>query len=178
MGVSEPITLLPAKRKAQALHQRLGKYAFVKENKKNISVKEICKVLEIYGLILFPANKYFFKVTRNIQLQSIEPANVEKLDHLPNLFFWFKSMKLAKFPFKLFLIAWSASTLWQNSCKARCLQKNICCGVYSYFNLNFKIFKCKVKNFIRKQRSNLTLKSRDTRFRRYESILYISPLRI
>ena len=92
LGVSEPITWLPAQRKAQALHQRLGKYAFVKENKKNISVKEICKVLEIYGLILFPTNKYFFKVTRSIQLQIIEPANVEKLDHLSQICFFDSSL--------------------------------------------------------------------------------------
>ena len=49
LGVCEPATCLAAQRKAQALHHPLGKQEFVKENEKNISNKEICKILEIYG---------------------------------------------------------------------------------------------------------------------------------
>ena len=43
------------------------------------------------------------------------------------------------------LISCSASTLWQNSCKTPCPQKNICGGLHSYCNSNFKIFKLKLK---------------------------------
>ena len=47
--------------------------------------------------------------------------------------------------FWLHLIVWAVTTLWRNSCKTRCPQKNICGGVLSYCNLNFKIFKVKLK---------------------------------
>ena len=53
LGVSEPIIWLAARRKAQTLHHRPGQQAYVKENEKNISVEEVCKILEINGWILF-----------------------------------------------------------------------------------------------------------------------------
>ena len=58
-------------------------------------------------------------------------------------------MKSEKFPFQLFLatfkIVLAASTFWQNICKTLLPQKNICGGVHSYCNSNFKICKWKLK---------------------------------
>ena len=39
----------------------------------------------------------------------------------------------------------AASSLWQNGCKTRLPQKNICSGVHSYYNSSFKIHKWKLK---------------------------------
>ena len=68
---------------------------------------------------------------------------------MPNLLFFVSSLwnqqNFRSSYFWLHLIVWSACALQQYSCKTRCLQKNICCRVHSYCNLNFKIFKWKVK---------------------------------
>ena len=45
--------------------------------------------------------------------------------------------------FLLHLISWAPSTLRHNSCKTRYPQKDICGGVHSYCNSNFKTFKLK-----------------------------------
>ena len=49
------------------------------------------------------------------------------------------------FPVSIFKIVLAASTLWQNSSKTRLPQKNICGGVHSYCNWNFKIYIWKLK---------------------------------
>ena len=47
-SVSMPTKWLAAQSTAHALRHQLGKHAFSKENEKNICVKLICKILEIY----------------------------------------------------------------------------------------------------------------------------------
>ena len=61
-GVSEPTKRLAAQGTAYALCNQQSKQAFVKENKKNIFVKEIliCKILEIYGRIFFPLMSFCY----------------------------------------------------------------------------------------------------------------------
>ena len=82
--------------------------------------------------------------------QVIKPATSAKSDKIyQTCFSACKSMKSEKFRFQLFLAtlmtALAASTLWQNGCKTRLPQKNICGGVLSYYNSSFKIYKWKVK---------------------------------
>ena len=81
LGVSKPTTWLAAQSKAHALHHGLGIHRHLSEKwkKKNISVKEICKILEVHGWIIFLTNDYYLKVTSYIQLQSTKPATVVKL---------------------------------------------------------------------------------------------------
>ena len=84
LGVAEPTTWLAAQGKAYDLYHRLGKQAYVKEKEKSISVKEICKILEIYRWILFP--------TWNVLVENIKPATVVKLDQICQIFFFFLSV--------------------------------------------------------------------------------------
>ena len=50
LGISEPTERLAAHRTAYPLLNRQGKLAFIKENeKKNVCVKEIYQIFEIYG---------------------------------------------------------------------------------------------------------------------------------
>ena len=89
-------------------------------------------------------NDYYLKVANYIYLQVIKPATLVKLDKICQIYFFLcESIKSEKFSFELFLatlkIALAASTLWQNSCKTRFPQKNICDEVHSYYNSNFKM---------------------------------------
>ena len=74
---------------------------------------------------------------------------VVKLDQICQIYFFASSLwNQQNFHSSYFwqhLIAWSASTLWQNNCKTWCPLKNNFCRVHSYCNLNFKIVKWKVK---------------------------------
>ena len=59
LSFSEPSKWVAGQIIAYALHHQQGKQAFVKENKKpNNCVKEICKILEINGSMLFSTNDY------------------------------------------------------------------------------------------------------------------------
>ena len=77
------------------------------------------------------------------------PATVVKLNQIYQIFFFTLSLwnqqNFRSSHFWLNLIAWSVSTLRQHICKIRCRQKSIRLGVHSYYNLNIKIFKWKVK---------------------------------
>ena len=89
-----------------------------KKMKKN-SVKEICKILEINGWILFLTNNYYLKVTSFNP--SIKPATVVKLDEICQIYFFLASslwnqQNFGSSYFWRHLIAWSASTLRQSSC--------------------------------------------------------------
>ena len=68
-GIFKPIKLLAAQSTAYTLRNRQVKQPFVKENeKKNICIKEIyiCKILEIYRWIFFPANIFSLLESRQL----------------------------------------------------------------------------------------------------------------
>ena len=67
-GILKPIKLLAAQNTAYTLRNRQLKQPFFKENEKNICIKEIyiCKFLEIYRWIFFPA--YVFSLLESRQL--------------------------------------------------------------------------------------------------------------
>ena len=59
LGVPETTKQLADQNTAYALRNRQGNQAFAKENeKKNICIKEICKIVEIHGWIFFPTNDF------------------------------------------------------------------------------------------------------------------------
>ena len=106
-------------------------------------VNEVCKILEICGRILLRTNDYYLKVISYILLQSIKPVTIVELGQIYQTCFFgsilWNHQYFRSSYFRIQLIAWIAATLWQNSCKTQCPQKNICCGVHSCCNLNFKM---------------------------------------
>ena len=65
---------------------------------------------------------------------------------LPDLFFF--HVRLWNYSFQLLTtlkIALATYTLWQNKCKTVLPKKNICDGVQSYSNWNFKIYRWKLE---------------------------------
>ena len=82
----------------------------------------------------------------NIGKFLIIPAFIEHLRLLPLVklepSLW-NQQNFSSSYFLLHLISWAPSTLWQNSCKSQYPQKNICGGVHSHCNSNFKTFKFK-----------------------------------
>ena len=141
LGVAEPITWLAVYIKAHTLRNQLGKQAFFKENEKNPWI------LEFFSRRI---TVFYLKVASYMSLRSIKSKAVVKLEtsSAKSTFFTLSlrnKNNLHSSCFWLHLIARAASTLWQNSCKTLCPQKNICSRVYSYCNHSSLIFQAKVK---------------------------------
>ena len=93
---------------------------------------------------------FYLKVASYMSLRSIKSmAEVKSETSSAKPAFFTLSLRnknsLGSSCFWLHLIAWAASTLWQNSCKTLCPQKNNCSRVYSYCNHSSLIFEAKVK---------------------------------
>ena len=116
LGVYKPIKRLAAQSTAHVLRNRQDKQALLKENKKEF--------------LCFPVN--IAKVYEHLFYRTPLMTASGKLRP--------KSLKSAIFQFQLHFISWAPFTLWQNSCKTRCPQKNICSGVHSYCSSNMKTF--------------------------------------
>ena len=93
-------------------------------NKVDVAQVFSCEYCEIFK------NTFFVEHLRWLPLLKLEPSLCNQQNFSSN-YFW------------LHLISWALSTVWQNSCKTRYSQKNICAGVHSYCNSNFKTFKLK-----------------------------------
>ena len=99
LSVSEPTTRLTVQHKPQALHHRLSKQTFVRENEKTSVLKKYVKFLR-YTDEFFSDEQLLLESYRLYIIAKYKASHCSKMrPDLPNLFFCFKSIKPAKFPF-------------------------------------------------------------------------------
>ena len=115
LSISKPTKRLAAQSTARALRNRQRKQASVKENEKNIYVKEICKFLDIYGWTIFPTND--FLLLENCRLYIIAKYKARNCSETEAVIqrcsvkcsvLWYNQTQVSeitKFHFQLFLTA-------------------------------------------------------------------------
>ena len=90
LGVFEPTKWLAAQGTVRVLRHRLCKQVFVKENEKNISIKEACKILETVNF--FPANDYLLLESCQLYVIAMYKASDCRLDQICQTCFFYSSL--------------------------------------------------------------------------------------